>query len=245
MVLKLSAIEKKISAHFTLSIDRMSMTSRNIYGIVGNNGAGKTTLLSLLCGLRRPDSGTLRIEGQKLTRDNLDWWKSQLGVYLDESFMFDYYTVFEHFEFMAAVWKVDGVDFKYRLDKYENVFNLKQYYRQRISSLSAGNKKKTGLMGTLLVNPKVIIWDEPFSGLDPRSQDLLMDLLQSYKLEQQAMVIISSHDLNHVAELCDEVVILDHGKIVGQTDTPMSYEQLRETFIVATADSENCAESLE
>jgi len=245
MHLTVENLTKKMNDEFTLMIENLKCSPARALGIVGNNGAGKTTLLSLLCGLRRPDSGTVRMDGQPLTKDNLEWWKSQLGVYLDESFMFDYYSVFEHFEFMASAWKIDGEDFEHRVEKYEPVFNLKQYYGQRISTLSAGNKKKTGLLGTLLVNPNIIIWDEPFSGLDPRSQELLKELLQHYKQDQQATVIISSHDLNHVADLCDEVMILDHGEIVGHLDGTVSYEQLREAFIAATADSGSRAEALE
>ncbi len=246
MDIEIENITKKKNENYThrVKASEICINSTVSLGIVGNNGAGKTTLLSLLCGLRRPDSGSILIDGKELAREDLDWWKSQLGVYLDESFMFDYYSVFEHFEFMISAWKVDGADFKHRLNKYENVFNLKQYYGQRISTLSAGNKKKTGLMGTLLVNPNVIIWDEPFSGLDPRSQELLKELLQSYKLEQQATVIISSHDLNHIAELCDEVMILEHGEIVAHLRQQLSYEQLREAFLSVTADSQNIGESV-
>ncbi len=191
-------------------------------------------MLSLICGLRTPDTGTILIDQKKLTQKNLDWWKSQIGVYLDESFVFDYYTVLEHFEFMASAWQMNEMDFNYRLQKYEPVFNLKSYYGQRISTLSAGNKKKTGLMGTLLVHPKVLIWDEPFSGLDPRSQELLKQLLQKYKHDLQATVIISSHDLNHIAELCDEVVILDQGKIVSRIDGIIKYDKLKEKFLELT-----------
>lgn len=244
MNLMVENITKKMNDDFTLLVKNLKCSPGSALGIVGNNGAGKTTLLSLLCGLRRPDSGSILIDGKELTREDLDWWKSQLGVYLDESFMFDYYSVFEHFEFMISAWKVDGADFKHRLNKYENVFNLKQYYGQRISTLSAGNKKKTGLMGTLLVNPNVIIWDEPFSGLDPRSQELLKELLQSYKLEQQATVIISSHDLNHIAELCEEVVILNQGKIVTHFDGKITYDKLRERFLEATGISETQQQGL-
>jgi ABC-2 type transport system ATP-binding protein len=161
-------------------------------------------------------------------------WKSQLGIYLDESFMFDYYSVFEHFEFMISAWKVDGADFKHRLNKYEPVFSLEQYYGHRISTLSSGNKKKTGLMETLLVNPKVLIWDEPFSGLDPGSQERLKQLINEHKRDQRATFVISSHDLNHIAEICDEVVILDGGRIVDRMNENITYDKLKNKFIEST-----------
>jgi len=242
MYLKLHDIVKRMNENFALCVDFLESAPSTTLGIIGNNGAGKTTLLSLICGLRTPDTGTVVIDHKKLTRENLDWWKSQTGVYLDESFMFDYYTVFEHFEFMASAWKVDETDFHYRVGKYEPVFDLKQYYGHRISTLSSGNKKKTGLMGTLLVNPKVLIWDEPFSGLDPRSQEYLKQLLEQYKQEQQATIIISSHDLNHVAEICDRVVILDEGRIVRVIKEKISYAELKDEFLklIGSDDAKLC-----
>ena len=94
MYLKLDNIVKRMNENFALHVDFLESDPSTTLGIIGNNGAGKTTLLSLICGLRTPNTGTVFIDHKKLTRENLDWWKSQTGVYLDESFMFDYYTVF-------------------------------------------------------------------------------------------------------------------------------------------------------
>lgn len=231
MQLRLHDITKRMGKNFTLSLNQLEIEASTTLGVVGNNGSGKTTLLSILCGLRTPNTGYITIDGIKLTSENVDWWKSQTGVYLDESFLFEYYTVFEHFEFMASAWKVDGEDLRLRERKYEPLFNLKPYYAQRISTLSAGNKKKTGLMGTLLLHPRVLIWDEPFSGLDPGCQESLKQFLEQYRRESQAVIIISSHDLVHVAEICDRVMVLDQGRIVRLLNEKISYPKLKDTYL--------------
>lgn len=234
MVLKLSNVEKKLSNYFTLKIDTASMTSGKIYGIVGNNGAGKTTMLSVICGLRKIDKGTILIDTQRLNKKNQDWWKSLMGVYLDESFMFDYYTVFEHFRFVSSAWNISKADLENRVKKYEGIFKLNSFFGHRISSLSTGNRKKVGLMATLLIEPDILIWDEPFNGLDPIGQELLKKQLVQYINSKESIVLISSHDLNHIAEICDEVVILDQGKIVTHFDGNISYDRLREAFLEST-----------
>ena len=189
--INLKNIKKRMNANFTLDIYDLEFLN-NITGIVGNNGAGKTTLLSVICSLRKIDEGKIFVDNMDLTEKRLNWWKSIIGVYLDETFMFDYYSVIEHFKFIASLWNLTEVDLKFKINKYNQIFSLDEYMNSRISTLSTGNRKKVGLMATLLVTPKVLIWDEPFNGLDPKSQELLKNTLLSYKEEQDASILALS-----------------------------------------------------
>jgi len=228
MDIVLDQVIKRMGEEFTLEIKNLITPHGGITAVVGNNGAGKTTLLSILAGVRQLDYGTIALDSTSLTNKTRDWWKSKVGVYLDESFLFDYYTVMEHFQFIREGWKISQYDWEQRLHGFEPSFHLRSFYTHRISVLSSGNKKKTGLMGSLLIRPDVIIWDEPFNGLDTQTQELLKALIRRENERHETTFVLSSHNLLHIAELCDDIVILDNGRISSHIKSSITYEELKQ-----------------
>lgn len=223
----LSGILTGLASAMTILVaaGRGSMTKENLNADPDLN-MGKTTLLSLLCTLRRPDTGDIFFNEIRLTRDNLNWWKGNFGVYLDESFMFGYYTVREHFRLIADAWKIDETVFKERMERYLELFKLREHIDKRISGLSFGNRKKTGLMASLLPAAKCIIWDEPFSGLDPGGQEKLKEILSGCNQKNNTKFIISSHDIHHITEISRDMIILEEGRIKMRLKDDISYSRI-------------------
>ena len=238
MDIQMKRIVKHMNQDFRLEVDDLLIPHGTIAAVVGNNGAGKTTLLSVIAGLRSVAGGTLTLNSIPLSNQTREWWKSHLGVYLDETFLFDYCTVMEHFRFLQSGWGIPEAEFQERLQEYEPTFSLQEYYHRRISSLS-GTKKKTGLMGTLLIRPDILVWDEPFNGLDPRSQEGIKQVIGALNTHHGITFLIGSHHLVQVAEVCNQVVILKHGRIEYNLCDRVPHERLKDLMLESTNSKSN------
>jgi ABC-2 type transport system ATP-binding protein len=223
---------KKYSGVAVLDIPDLSVQNGESFGLVGNNGAGKTTLFSLILDLRRATNGSVYIKDQDVSRT--ENWKIFTGSYIDENFLIEFLTPEEYFQFIANLHGLSKGDLKDFYQKYDDLFageiiGKKKYIRE----LSKGNQKKVGIAGALLSNPAVLVLDEPFSNLDPSSQIRLKKILKAMKTEDSVTMLISSHDLNHVTEVCERIVILDRGNIVHDLQTSnKTLEELESYFAV-------------
>ena len=223
---------KKYSGVAVLDIPDLSVQKGESFGLVGNNGAGKTTLFSLILDLRRATNGSVYIKDQDVSRT--ENWKIFTGSYIDENFLIEFLTPEEYFQFIANLHGLSKGDLKDFYQKYDDLFageiiGKKKYIRE----LSKGNQKKVGIAGALLSNPAVLVLDEPFSNLDPSSQIRLKKILKAMKTEDSVTMLISSHDLNHVTEVCERIVILDRGNIVHDLQTSnKTLEELESYFAV-------------
>jgi ABC-2 type transport system ATP-binding protein len=215
-----------------LDIPDLSVQKGESFGLVGNNGAGKTTLFSLILDLRRATNGSVFIKGQDVSKS--ESWKNYTGSYIDENFLIDFLTPEEYFQFIANLHGLSGGDLRNFYQKYEDFFageimDKKKYIRE----LSKGNQKKVGICGALLSEPEVLILDEPFSNLDPSSQIRLKNIFKTMRSEDSVTMLISSHDLNHVTEVCERIVILDRGNIAYDLQTGnKTLEELESYFAV-------------
>ena len=209
---------KKYSGVVVLDIPDLSVQKGESFGLVGNNGAGKTTLFSLILDLRRATNGSVYIKDHDVSR--AENWKNFTGSYIDENFLIDFLTPEEYFQFIANLHGLSKGDLQDFYEKYDELFageilDKKKYIRE----LSKGNQKKVGIAGALLSKPEVLVLDEPFSNLDPSSQIRLKNILKIMQAEDSVTMLISSHDLNHVTEVCERIVILDKGNIVHDLQT--------------------------
>jgi len=196
-----------------LNIPELKIEKGESFGLVGNNGAGKTTYFRLILDLIRADSGYVESVGKDVAKD--ESWKHYTGSYLDESFLIDFLTPEEYFEFIAEIKDVSSGDLEDFYRRFADFFDgqvlgLNKYVRD----LSSGNQKKVGVAAAVMANPEILVLDEPFNSLDPTTQIRLSILLKELRAEKKATMLISSHDLNHVAEVCGRIVILDKGDIV-------------------------------
>jgi len=223
---------KKYSGVAVLDIPELNINKGESFGLVGNNGAGKTTFFSLILDLRRATKGHVFIKSQDVSAS--EEWKNFTGSYIDENFLIDFLTPEEYFQFIANLHGLSKGDLQEFYDQYEELFageitGKKKYIRE----LSKGNQKKVGIAAALLPRPEVMVLDEPFSNLDPSSQIRLKNILKRLKSEDSVTMLISSHDLNHITEVCERIVILDKGIMVHDIQTSdKTLEELESYFAV-------------
>lgn len=209
----ISNIKKSFGTKVACEIESLQINQGEIIGLVGNNGAGKTTLFRLLLDLLKPDFGTVTIKGINVQKS--EDWKNFVGAYINEQFLIDYLTANEYFELLA---KLSGIskdqlnDYLARFEAFSNgeLFNNGKLIR----NMSAGNKQKIGIIGAFISTPEIIILDEPFNFLDPRSQNLMKNILQEYNRENNSTIIVSSHNLTHTIDISTRILLLENGHVI-------------------------------
>ncbi|MBI9036943.1 MAG: ABC transporter ATP-binding protein [Bacteroidales bacterium] len=195
-----------------LNISDLKIKKGESFGLVGNNGAGKTTFFRLILDLIRASSGNILSNGEDVSKD--ETWKSFTGSYLDEAFLIDFLTPEEYFQFIGDINGLSKGDIDEFLNNFAEFFNNEIIDKKKyIRELSSGNQKKVGIAAALMTNPEILILDEPFNSLDPTTQIRLKNLLKNLQKEKNVTLLISSHDLNHVTEVCDRIVVLHEGDI--------------------------------
>lgn len=195
------------------ALDHISfrVQSQSLHGFVGPNGAGKTTSLRLICTLLRPQYGEVRVFGQDVVEEQTAVRK-RIGFMPDHFSTYRQMTVTEYLDFFAAAY---GQPYKKRLEVIDQVLALTDMDKRKddlINGLSRGMQQRVGLARVLINDPDLLLLDEPASGLDPRARIELMEILKALK-SMGKTIFISSHILSELAELCDSVTIIDHGKI--------------------------------
>lgn len=225
-------LSKKYGENTVLNIPSIEIPKGQSFGLVGNNGAGKTTFFNLLLDLIQPTTG--KVVNNEIQVNKSEDWKPFTAAFIDESFLIGYLTAEEYFSFIASLRGVNETDLKNFLDLFSEVFNeeilgQKKYLRD----LSKGNQKKAGIVGALIGQPEVVILDEPFANLDPTTQIRLKKTLKKINEETDSTLLISSHDLGHITEVCERIVILDKGNLVKDIKTsPETLKELEAFFAV-------------
>lgn len=188
------------------------------FGLVGNNGAGKTTFFSLALDLIQPTTGELTNNEIKVN-DSEDW-KPFTSSFIDESFLIGYLTPEEYFYFIGELRNQNKADVDKLLSNFVDIFHGEILGKKKfLRDLSKGNQKKAGIAAALIGHPEVIILDEPFANLDPTTQIRLKQFINELRQDRSITVLISSHDLMHITEVCDRIVVLDKGEIVKDLET--------------------------
>jgi len=211
-------LTKDYSGTIVLNINELSISTGESFGLVGNNGAGKTTFFRLILDLIRANSGQVLSKhvDVKTTND----WKYYTGSYLDQRFLIDFLTPEEYFDFLGGVYGISKGDLDKFYTDFEEFFNDEILGKKKyVRDLSQGNKQKVGIAAALMAKPEVLVLDEPFNGLDPSTQIRLINLLNDLKKNNRITMLISSHDLKHVTEVCDRIAVLEEGKIIHDIKT--------------------------
>lgn len=218
-------LTKKYGSQTVLNIEELSIPVGQSFGLVGNNGAGKTTLFSLLLDLIQPTSGHVKNNGVQV--NSSEAWKPFTSSFIDESFLIGYLTPEEYFYFIGDLRGQNKADVDALLMSYQDFFHgeiLGQ--RKYLRDLSKGNQKKVGIVASFIGSPKVVILDEPFANLDPTTQIRLKQIIKELAGKEGVTVLVSSHDLIHVTEVCQRIVLLNKGEVVKDIET--SIETLKE-----------------
>ena len=213
MILEVQNLIKVYDNNTVVNIPELHIQHGETIGLVGNNGAGKTTFFRMILDLIRPNSGSVLMKGENVMQS--DAWKDYTASYLDEGFLIDYLTPEEYFVFIGSRNGMTVPHVEEYLRQYKEFFNDEILNRGKyIRDFSKGNQNKVGIAAALMQNPELLVLDEPFANLDPTTQIRLKTLIRSLKENSKMTTLISSHDLNHVTEVCDRIILLEKGLII-------------------------------
>jgi ABC-2 type transport system ATP-binding protein len=233
-MLEIKELAKVYNGVTVVDVPQLSIKSGETIGLVGNNGAGKTTLFRMMLDLIRPSTGEVLSKGKVVMRN--EDWKNYTASYLDEGFLIDYLTPEEYFYFIGGLYNISKADVDAKLASLSEFFNDEILNKGKyIRDLSKGNQTKVGIACCLLQQPEVLMLDEPFANIDPSTQIRLKNIVRDISRGKQTTTIISSHDLNHVTEVCERILLMEEGKIIKDISTDSNtLRELEQYFSVLT-----------
>lgn len=215
------------------AVDDLSLhiAAGEIYGFIGHNGAGKTTTLKSIVGIQQFDSGEITIDGKSIKSEPLAC-KKLLAYIPDNPDLYEFMTGIKYLNFIADIFGVSEADRQERIAKYAAVFELTDDLGQPIAAYSHGMKQKLAIISAWLHEPKLIIMDEPFVGLDPKASHLLKGMMREV-CDQGGAIFFSTHVLEVAEKLCDKVAIIKSGKLIrsGTMDEVKGDDSLEEVFL--------------
>ena len=215
------------------AVDDLSLHIRpgEIYGFIGHNGAGKTTTLKSVVGILQFDQGEILIDGKSIRSDPLAC-KREIAYIPDNPDLYDYMTGIQYLNFIADVFGVSAQDRQARIRKYADLFELTADLAQPIAAYSHGMKQKLAIIAAWLHQPKLIIMDEPFVGLDPKASHQLKGMMRDV-CDEGGAIFFSTHVLEVAEKLCDKVAIIKGGKLIrsGAMEEVKGDDSLEEVFL--------------
>jgi len=207
-MIEITGLTKRYGSTTALSGVTLRIPDGTIYGLLGPNGSGKSTLMKSLSGLVEPDSGTITISGRRPGDA-----KGDIGYVPEEIVLYDSLSIIEYLNFIASVRRMDPHHYEERAGKLLSAFSLEERANDFIGSLSKGNRQKVAIMAALLPSPRVLILDEPISGLDPVSARIFRDLIKDMA-GRGCTVLLSTHIMPIAEMVCSEIAILKNGTLI-------------------------------
>jgi len=214
-----------------------------LYGFIGHNGAGKSTTIKSVCGLLQFDSGDITVDGHSIKTEPIEV-KKIISYLPDNPDMYEFLSGIKYLNFVADIFSIPVETREERIHKYADLFELTSDLAQPISTYSHGMKQKLALISALMHDPKLLIMDEPFVGLDPKAAKVMKDAMRELT-DRGGAIFFSTHVLEVAEKLCDRVAIISHGKLAasGKMDEVLGNESLEDVFFeldeAARAESDN------
>lgn len=217
------------------ALDNVSFGIRegSICGILGPNGAGKTTLLRIINGILTIDAGSVRILGEEASIEA----SRNIGYMPEERGLYDTMRMSDQIMYFGQLKGGDPKRLRTVMNEYLEMFNLKGQERRRLKELSKGNQQKVQIICTLVHEPKLVILDEPFSGFDPLNGQILQQILERLR-EKGSTIILSSHNMPAIEEMCRDIVLVDHGHILVADSMTNVKEMHKDNTILLTTSTE-------
>ncbi len=230
------------------AVDALDLTvfSGEFYALVGPNGAGKTTTLRMVVGLLRPDAGSITIEGIDALTDPIA--AKQITAWLsDEPMIYDRLTPFEYLEFVAGLWRIDSSVAEARARELIGWLGLEPHAHERCEGFSRGMKQKVALAGALVHDPRLIVLDEPLSGLDAGSARQVKNVLRE-RVTGGGTVIMTTHILEVAERMADRIGVIANGRLIAEGTLDELHQRtgktptsLEDTFLMLVADPDAAA----
>lgn len=211
-MLKIEHLTKKYGDFKAVDDLSLHIAPGEIYGFIGHNGAGKTTTLKSVVGILQFDNGEIYIDGTSITADPLKC-KKKIAYIPDNPDIYEFMTGIKYLNFVADIFGVSAADRQEKIRKYAEIFELSSDLAQPISTYSHGMKQKLAIISAWIHNPKLIIMDEPFVGLDPKAAHLLKGMMREI-CDNGGAIFFSTHVLEVAEKLCDKIAIIKEGKLV-------------------------------
>jgi len=202
-----------------------------IYGFIGHNGAGKTTTLKSVAGIQTFDEGEILIDGVSVSQNPLAC-KKQMAYIPDNPDLYDFMTGITYLNFVADIYGVPVAERQERIRRYADLFELTPSLGEAISSYSHGMKQKLAIISAWVHEPKLLLMDEPFVGLDPKASHLLKGMMREF-CDRGGMIFFSTHVLEVAEKLCDKIAIIKEGRLIrsGTMEEVKGDDSLEEVFL--------------
>ena len=240
-MIELQNVTKTYAKNNKKAVDNLTLRVEGgeLFGFIGPNGAGKTTSIKLMTGILAPEEGKIIMAGHDMASDRIEAQRL-IGYVPDGNDLYDRLTGMEYLNFMADVYQVDAAHRKAHIEKYLDIFELKDAINSQVRSYSKGMKQKLVVIGALIHNPPIWILDEPLGGLDPRAAHLLKEEMLRHCREGNT-VFFSTHVLEVAEKLCTRIGVIDHGSLraLGTLEELRSGEKgasLEDLFLELTDD---------
>ena len=221
-LIKASEVVKDFSGHRALNRVSMEVPEGSIYGLLGPNGAGKTTLLRIINQITAPDEGSILFEGKPISPDH----RHMIGYLPEERGLYKKMKVGEQALYLAQLKGLSRQEARERLKKWFHKFEITAWWDKKVEELSKGMAQKVQFITTVLHEPRLLIFDEPFSGFDPINVNLLKQEILQMK-ERGATIIFSTHNMSSVEELCDHITLINESEAVLQGEISEVRERYR------------------
>lgn len=237
-MLKINSLTKTYGDKKAVDDLTLHINPGEIYGFIGHNGAGKTTTIKACCGILKPDNGEIYVDGISIKEDPISC-KANMAYIPDNPDLYEFMTGIQYLNFIADIYGVSVSDRKERIRKYGDIFELTKDFAQPISAYSHGMKQKLVIISALIHQPKLIIMDEPFVGLDPKASHILKEIMREI-CDNGGAIFFSTHVLEVAEKLCDKVAIIKSGKLIksGTMEEVKGDDSLESVFLELEEDND-------
>ncbi len=208
MDLKINNLNKSFNDNHVLKDINLNITSGQIFGYLGRNGAGKSTSFRIIMDVFEGDSGTITMNGKDFNREDY-----KIGYLPEERGMYSKFTVKDQLIYFAELRGASKKDAVESMNSWCKKFGIEKYLNQKLETLSKGNQQKVEITQAFINEPDILILDEPFSGLDPVNSKIFQDAITGY-IREDRIIIFSSHQMSYIEAICDDIALIDNGKIV-------------------------------
>ena len=228
-IIKIENLEKSFGKTKAVRKINLEVYEGSLFAFLGINGAGKSTTISMMYGGLKIDSGRITICGQDVAT-HLDKIKNQIGVVFQDSVLDKTLTVYENLKYRAGFYGIFGQDFKARYQELEKLFDLAEIKNQKIQKLSGGQKRRVDIARAIIHQPKILILDEPTTGLDPGTRSKVWRIISKLREDFKMTIFLTTHYMEEAAD-ADYVTILDKGRIIAE-GTPLELKTQYATDIL-------------
>ena len=192
----------------------LSVREGELFAFLGINGAGKSTTINIMCGQLSKDSGEIIIDGYNLD-ESLDLVKNEIGIVFQSSVLDASLSVYDNLESRTALYGITGTDYNKRLDELADILEFKDILNKTVRNLSGGQRRRIDIARALIHKPKILILDEPTTGLDPKTRKLLWNVISNFRKNENMTLFLTTHYMEEAVE-SDYIVIIDNGRIISE-----------------------------